>query len=96
MSDLIEIAITSDANGSMWSSCAWDPRTGTHLMTYKGKTLALTNQVVLSSAFIRVYLTFCFLRRRRPDSCTWTGLHQESVHRHGEQYETVAAHLAAE
>lgn len=36
MTDLIEVAITSDASGSQWSCCAWDPRAGTNLMTYKG------------------------------------------------------------
>lgn len=37
MSDLVEVAITSDSNGSLWSCCAWDPRAGTNLTTYKGK-----------------------------------------------------------
>lgn len=37
MSNLIEVAITSDANGSLWSCCAWDPQAGTQLCTYKGK-----------------------------------------------------------
>lgn len=37
MSNLIEVAITSDANGALWSCCAWDPQAGTQLCTYKGK-----------------------------------------------------------
>lgn len=37
MSNLIEVAITSDANGALWSCCAWDPLAGTQLCTYKGK-----------------------------------------------------------
>lgn len=38
MSNLIEVALTSDANGSLWSCCAWDPQAGTQLCTYKGKS----------------------------------------------------------
>lgn len=37
MGDLTEIVITSDANGALWSCCAWDPQVGTHLCTYKGR-----------------------------------------------------------
>lgn len=36
MSDLLEIIITSDTDETSWSICAWDPRTGTQLQTYKG------------------------------------------------------------
>lgn len=39
MSNLVEIAVTSDSNGSLWSSCAWDPQAGTQLCTYKGINL---------------------------------------------------------
>lgn len=35
-SDLLEIIITSDTDATSWSICAWDPRTGTQLQTYKG------------------------------------------------------------
>lgn len=36
MSDLIEVAITSDASGTGWTSSVWNPRAGTNLMSYKG------------------------------------------------------------
>lgn len=36
MTDLNEILITSEASGSLWTCCAWDPKAGTNLMTYKG------------------------------------------------------------
>ncbi|XP_071445550.1 WD repeat-containing protein 18-like isoform X1 [Hetaerina americana] len=36
MSDLREVAITSDCTGQLWSACVWDPHVGTTLMTYKG------------------------------------------------------------
>lgn len=44
MSDLIEIVLTTDASGALWSCCAWDPQTGTHLLTYKGKLHSKTTQ----------------------------------------------------
>ncbi|KAG8227108.1 hypothetical protein J437_LFUL001651 [Ladona fulva] len=36
MSDLREVAITSDSSGQLWNACVWDPFVGTTLMTYKG------------------------------------------------------------
>lgn len=36
MNEPIEVLITSESNGSLWTCCAWDIRTGTNLMTYKG------------------------------------------------------------
>ncbi|CAD7089774.1 unnamed protein product [Hermetia illucens] len=47
MSDLIEAVFTSDANGSQWTCCAWDPRTGTNVMMYKGGGAAAENSLVL-------------------------------------------------
>lgn len=38
MSSLLEVVVTSDSNNSLWTSCLWDPHTGTSLMTYKGGT----------------------------------------------------------
>lgn len=43
MCDLIEVAFTSDASGSLWSCCAWDPRTGTQLQAYKGERSFVLN-----------------------------------------------------
>lgn len=36
MSTLLEVLVTSDSNNTLWTSCVWDPHTGTSLMTYKG------------------------------------------------------------
>ncbi|XP_058442821.1 WD repeat-containing protein 18 [Malaya genurostris] len=36
MSDCVEVAISSDSSDQLWSCCAWDVRSGTHLITYKG------------------------------------------------------------
>ncbi|XP_046394470.1 WD repeat-containing protein 18 isoform X2 [Ischnura elegans] len=36
MSDLREVAVTSDSSGQLWNTCIWDPHVGTTLMTYKG------------------------------------------------------------
>ncbi|XP_026751609.1 WD repeat-containing protein 18 [Galleria mellonella] len=47
MSTLLEVLITCDSNNPLWTTCVWDPHTGTNLMTYKGggtaemKTLSL-------------------------------------------------------
>ncbi|KAL0879338.1 hypothetical protein ABMA27_003116 [Loxostege sticticalis] len=42
MSTLIEVLLTSDSNNSLWTTCVWDPHTGTSLMTYKGGGTAET------------------------------------------------------
>lgn len=42
MSNLIEVAITGDADGALWSCCAWDPQAGTQLCTYKGKKMVFS------------------------------------------------------
>lgn len=49
MTDLVEVAITSDASGANWTCCAWDARVGTNLMTYKGGGSASSH----SLAFIK-------------------------------------------
>ncbi|XP_075982264.1 WD repeat-containing protein 18 [Anticarsia gemmatalis] len=36
MATLLEVLVTSDSNNTLWTSCVWDPHTGTSLMTYKG------------------------------------------------------------
>lgn len=36
MSTLLEVLVTCDSNNTLWTSCVWDPHTGTSLMTYKG------------------------------------------------------------
>lgn len=42
MSTLLEVLLTSDSNNSLWTTCVWDPHTGTSLMTYKGGGTAET------------------------------------------------------
>ncbi|XP_061717082.1 WD repeat-containing protein 18 [Cydia pomonella] len=36
MSSLLEVLVTTDSNNTLWTSCIWDPHTGTNLKTYKG------------------------------------------------------------
>ncbi|XP_059046771.1 WD repeat-containing protein 18 [Achroia grisella] len=36
MSTLLEVLVTCDSNNPLWTTCVWDPHTGTNLMTYKG------------------------------------------------------------
>lgn len=36
MSSLLEVVVTCDSNNTLWTTCVWDPHTGTSLMTYKG------------------------------------------------------------
>lgn len=49
MSDLIEVAFTSDVSGASWTCCAWDVKAGTNLMSYRGGAAASAHTI----AFIR-------------------------------------------
>ena len=50
-----ELLLTADSGGESFNACAWDPRSGTQLRTFKGsssspKTLALVADSFLISA----------------------------------------------
>lgn len=47
MTDSVEVAITSEASGQMWSVSVWDTITGSQLMTYKGGGVCANNGVAL-------------------------------------------------
>ncbi|CAG9782288.1 unnamed protein product [Diatraea saccharalis] len=56
MTSLLEVLVTSDSNNTLWTSCIWDPHTGTSLMTYKGggtaeaKTLSFIGNDYIAAA----------------------------------------------
>ncbi|XP_058810984.1 WD repeat-containing protein 18 [Topomyia yanbarensis] len=63
MSDCVEVAITSDSSDQLWSCCAWDVRTGTHLISYKGggapgaRTLGvINNQFIITGNMVKPML----------------------------------------
>ncbi|XP_055371170.1 WD repeat-containing protein 18 [Condylostylus longicornis] len=43
MGELVEALITSDSEANQWTCSAWDPRTGTSVMTYKGGEAAASH-----------------------------------------------------
>lgn len=45
MSDLVEVAFTSDASGASWTCCAWDVKAGTNLMPYRGGAAASAHTI---------------------------------------------------
>lgn len=49
MSDLVEVAFTSDVSGASWTCCAWDVKAGTNLLPYRGGAAASAHAI----AFIR-------------------------------------------
>uniref|UniRef100_A0A182YC96 WD repeat-containing protein 18 n=1 Tax=Anopheles stephensi TaxID=30069 RepID=A0A182YC96_ANOST len=75
MTDCVEIALTSDTSGQHWSSCAWDVRTGTQLMTYRNggtpgpNTLhTINNRVVVSGSLTKPLLTAWPINRQEPSN----------------------------
>ncbi|XP_034250156.1 WD repeat-containing protein 18 [Thrips palmi] len=47
MTDSVEVAITSEASGQLWSVSVWDTVTGSQLMTYKGGGVCGNHAVAL-------------------------------------------------
>ncbi|KAL5275515.1 WDR18 family protein [Megaselia abdita] len=45
MSDCVEILFTSESSGTHSTCCAWDPKNGTNLLTYKGGGAATINGI---------------------------------------------------
>ncbi|XP_055615746.1 WD repeat-containing protein 18 [Toxorhynchites rutilus septentrionalis] len=73
MSDSVEVAITSDSSDQLWSSCVWDVRTGTHLISYKGggvsgaHTLATINgQYIVAGNLVKPMLHIWPVNRHEP------------------------------
>ncbi|KAJ9590239.1 hypothetical protein L9F63_016626 [Diploptera punctata] len=50
MTSCVEVAITSEGTGQLWSACVWNPRAGTTLMTYKGGGVAMPRSLCLLGA----------------------------------------------
>lgn len=76
MTNLIEVALTSDANGALWSCCAWDPQAGTQLCTYKGNFFSLQKSTKIKRFRILLINRSDFFRWRF-DNTPWLCIHQQ-------------------
>lgn len=45
MSECVEILFTSESNGANFTCCAWDPKNGANLLTYKGFILKVNRKI---------------------------------------------------